>query len=356
MPKPFDDETHLPLIDEDRALPPEDRLPREDSLPAEESYSFDEFNVKKSYTKIEEEKVRKLTLKDLIFKPAVSLIAVITVVLASFGIDPLGKDSLFKSVTASGIVPSSSETTSPDDTTEPVGTEDTADTTDETTPPEVDDDVFPTLGNLDPDFAGAYAWSTAGSEEYIRFYKDGDTAYSYLVKGGAWDTYDTAGKIVDDLTATYDKATNTLTLKNFSGAMLDVNLMGNSFTIELEGDNTVGAIQIWGAMYAGSVTFSGSGTLKVTNGIVLNCEASASCMIVKRGVTLDISGESGAVIVGDTSIDEPAIYLSRHLKLTGGEIGKYQENDYGDGNVYYTYSVLDTTGEPSTHVLIENAD
>lgn len=340
------DEAHFPNDNDSMPSMSDYSLPNEEPIPKEYVSSDDEFNLKHT-PKLSETENRRSVNKTFL-KPIVAAIAIVSVVFASYAVDPLGKDFL-----NSGSVSSStpSTPTTPSDTT---STDTTVETETDVTPPE-DDDVFPTLVNLDPDFAGAYAWSGDGSEEYIRFARDGETAYSYLVKGGAWDKYDSDGKLVDDSSAVYDKKTNTLTLKNFTAAVLDVNLMGNGFTIELVGDNTISGVQIWGAMYGGSLTFTGSGTLTVTGGMVLNCEASASCLIVKKGVMLDISGDSFAVIVADSTFDDSAIYLSKYLDVSGGENKLYTTNEYS-GVTYYTYSFLDDSGEPSTHVTIKPKD
>ena len=339
------DENHFPRTDD--SMPPQSDyvLPEEDRVPREEPISYDEFNV--HHVSKLDDGTNKRSVKKVFLKPIVAVVAVVSVVFASYAVDPLGKDFLNGGSSVSPATP-----------TTPSGTSDSTDTSSDTTVETetdvspTDDDVFPTLGNLDPDFAGAYAWSGDGSEEYIRFARDGDTAYSYLVKGGAWNVYDSAGQIVDDSSAVYDKITNTLTLKNFTAAALDVNLMGNGFTIELVGDNKISGIQIWGAMYGGSLTFTGDGSLTVTGGLLLNCEASESCLIVKNGVTLDISGDSFAVMVSDSAMDDSAIYVSKYLEVSGGENKLYTTNEYS-GITYYSYSFLDESGEPSTHVIIK---
>lgn len=61
--------------------------------------------------------------------------------------------------------------------------------------------------------------------------------------------------------AWYDISTNTLTLDNFTGEVLEVNLMGNGFTINLIGENHLDELIMWGAGYGGSVTFTGTGSL-----------------------------------------------------------------------------------------------
>ncbi len=367
MPKLYNDDYNMPGTD--YPVPRENDIPKEEILPDEEKYSFDEFNL--TPRKAEPEKDSRSSLKQRFLKPVAAIIVVTSVVFAALGRDPIANDALNKDATvmAADVVPENSaadtgsDTTvptedtdvKPDDTTAPP--EDDTSVPDETTAvPDDDEDVFPSLDNLDPDFAGDYAWSGDGSEEYIRFVRDGDAEASYLQKGGAWEIYDPGGKVVTDAAAVYDKGSNTLTLSGFDASMLDVNLMGNGFTIELVGDNHIGAISVWGAMYGGSVKFTGDGTLTVDNGIVLNCEGSGSCIMVAKGVTLDITGESGAINVYDSTLTDPAIYLSKSLKLEGGKIGAVGDVfEAPDGTKAYTYSVIDANGNPVPHVKITPA-
>ena len=367
MPRLFNNDHNVSGTD--YPVPKENDTPIEEKLPDEEAYSFDEFNM--SPRKEESEESARSALKQRFLKPVAALMIVTAVVFASFGRDPLANDAPVKEPTVTAETAGSPGSTS-DGGTDPDETTDTADSkSDDTTAPaddtagpedttaapdEDEDDVFPILDNLDPDFAGDYAWSGAGSEEYIRFSRDGEATASYLQKGGAWDTYDPDGKIVTDATAVYDKGSNTLTLSGFNAAMLDVNLMGNGFTIDLVGENHIGTISIWGAMYGGSVKFIGSGSLTVDNGLFLNCEDSGSCVMVAKGVTLDISGETGAIGVLDSTLSEPAIFLSKSLKLEGGTIAAVGDaTEANDGKMMYTYSVVDAEGNPSTHVLIHPA-
>ena len=237
------------------------------------------------------------------------------------------------------------------------------------------DDEFPQLRNMRPDFAGRYSWGGYGSELYVRFI-EGDSE-TYLVAGDAW-------KAIDDATeatipnAVYDQDTNTLTLTNFTGEVLDVNLMGNSFTIQLVGDNYLDCISIWGAYYGGSVTFTGTGSLTLNRngaysvGLDLRAEWSQTCLMVDKGVTLDIYGEKAILITSTTM--EKAIYYLYPNRLIGGTRAAgqfteyyapvYDSNGYyigrepttleeisqQDGQNYYDYTVVDENGEPSTHV------
>ena len=368
MSAEFHDMTELPAVDNDARMPADERMPVEETVPTEEKYSFDEFNVRSAPRRESEE--RHVSLKKLFLKPVAALILVGAVVVASLGIDPLSmaadtieppEQTAPVPVEPDGpgtdVEPSPQPGVPDEPEPEPTPSDepDEPDEPDETPPPEEEEDFFPALSNLDPDFAGDYAWSEEGSEEYVRIYTGGES-FTYLQKGAAWAYYDAEGEVKNPASgAWYDKSANVLHMTGFDAEVLDVNLMGNGFTIELNGDSHVGSVSIWGAMYAGSVTFTGSGSLTVDGGLYLNCEASASCIIVHKGVTLDISGEP-AVVVGDTTL-EGGIFMSKYLKLVGGEIVQLgDEDDEYQGQRLYLYTVVNEEGEPATHVRIEPAD
>ena len=291
------------------------------------------------------EEGRKGKLRKYLMMQAAAIVAVVSIIFSVAGADPLGNDVLVGGSSVTSIVYS-----------KPAGGGGSGGSGSSVTPSgsEEDDTVFPTLGNLNPDFAGDYAWSgtgTANSEEYVRLVPAGGSSYTFLVAGGAWKSM---GAVVGtDPNASYDKETNTLTLNNFKGAVLDMNLMGNGFTIKLEGDNSIDQLMLWGAMYAGSVTFTGDGTLTLgaggsaNYGLLINGENSQSCVIVKKGVKLDIYGTDAAIIVGDSTMN-PAIYVSKYLTVTGGKIDCLQ-NERG----YYDSTILGEDGNPATHVVIE---
>lgn len=224
------------------------------------------------------------------------------------------------------------------------------------------DDSFPDLPNKDPDFAGKYAWSGQGSEEYVRFIPTGSSQYAYLEMGSVWSqlgNYDENGNLVkNELTsvpnARYDADTNTLTLENFSAHVLDINLMGNGFTVNLIGNNSVDLLSVWGAYYGGSVTFTGSGSLTVNKdgnspqgiGIYLHCEESESCLMAEKEATVDVYGEIAVLI--ESSLHENGIYLRNGSKLSGGEPAAFDTDKTG----VYDHTVVDSDGQPSKHVTI----
>ena len=98
--------------------------------------------------------------------------------------------------------------------------------------------------------------------------------------------------------------------------------MGNGFLIELVGDNSLDLLSVWGAMYGGSVKFTGSGSLtlnkdlKAQYGLVLNCEASSSCIMVDKSATVEIYGNEAAFAVLD-SLLEKTVYFGSKISMQG---------------------------------------
>ncbi len=261
---------------------------------------------------------RRELIKKLAFIPVAAAIAANSIVFAAFGNDPLGSDFLISGGGSGSAVPSSAPVSIPEG------------------------DSFPALPNLEPDFAGDYAWSGMGSEEYVAV----DSHYLH-----AGTVYTGGGVSVETLDgASYDKTTNTLTLNNYHGGSIDVNLMGNGFRIELIGENSLDFLRAWGAMYGGSVTFTGSGSLKLNEsgkadtGLFLECEDSASALMIDKNATVEIFG-SPALIIHRTTL-EKAIYCSGTVKIHGGEssTGEF---------VTYNVNVTDENGNPVTD---ENGD
>ncbi|MBQ3865548.1 MAG: hypothetical protein II776_01505, partial [Clostridia bacterium] len=197
------------LLPEEPALLPEDPvLPRESPALPPEFAPPDAASSRTGGQTEKKSRARRIKRASLMWVAAVA--AVVSVVFASYGNDPLGRDFL--------STPAASAPTSP---AAPVTVE-TADAPDE------GDDAFPALANLPPDFEGKMAWSGSGSEEYIRFLLRGEGDFTYLRAGSVW--VDRMGARVAPIPgASYDPSKNTLTLENFSAALLDVNLMGNGF-------------------------------------------------------------------------------------------------------------------------------
>lgn len=91
--------------------------------------------------------------------------------------------------------------------------------------------------------------------------------------------------------ATYDKATNTLTLSNLKTNLgLSVNEMGEDFKINLVGENEIAYMIIYGFEYGGNVEFVGDGS------IAINKDKSE-----ERGVTMSAEGTVGRFTVDSTA-------------------------------------------------------
>lgn len=202
-------------------------------------------------------------------------------------------------------------------------------------------DAFPALSNMDPDFAGEYAYEKMGSEIFVRFLTTDNNVSAYVLAGEAWqDRYGATEGYVQG--CTYDRDQNTLTLSGIQepDLILDVNQMGNGFKIRLVGENSLGGIVVWGAEYAGSVTFCGSGTLHVgQNGLLLRGECSESCVMVERYVTIEIDSPNPIVIL-DTTIGDDPIRLQRPMQMVGGSMIYDDWSDYGNGIYVRSFAIV----------------
>ena len=211
---------------------------------------------------------------------------------------------------------------------------------------------FPWLTNRDPDFEGAHAWGDDGSEEFVRFTRHENAKEYYLQMGQYWRVYNEGAYERDESQkgeeyagndASYDPRTNVLTLRNFDGDRLEANLMGNGFTIELIGENHVGILQVWGAGYGGSVTFTGDGSLILNErgeyggaGIILDCEGSESCLMIEPTVTLEVHGGTPILVRG--TVMQEAVFMKNPMTMKGGMIVNDQEMAYSE---YYGVAVHD---------------
>lgn len=237
---------------------------------------------------------------------------------------------------------------------------------------EFGDDALPRLSNLEPDFDGRYAWNGEESEEYIRIVMPGEDTYRYLQLGEIWES-SFGGKLGEVPGATYDPETNVLTLENCTIDLLDVNLMGNGFTVQLSGVNHIGRIVMWGAGYAGSVRFVGPGELYVNEdsvneiGLLINAENSASALLIDKDAELDISGSQCAVAITQTTLEKAICFVDGETYLGGGVRAGGQFVADADGNLsferislyevseqqdigYYDYTVILPDGTPATNV------
>ena len=346
-----DNEYHIPRLALDEPVPVEEHIPVEVDTVNETSGTWDEYNENyvgpleassdEEIARAEEK--RHSRLKQMILRPVAAILVGVSAIMASFGVDLLGLDYLRNDHI----------------------------------------DGFPVLPNPDPDWEGEYDWSRDsgqyfGPELYLRYSvesENGEYEYGYLVKGATWEQYDPDTPVTEgpkDGSLRYDKATNTLTLNNFNGSLIEANMMGNAFKIEVLGDNQVDFIEIWGAGHSGSITFTGNGTLTVgrkmdpdeehyEGGLVLmgemgvTGEFACACLMVDREVTLDIYG-SPAIAIESTAM-EKAIYYLDPVTLTGGTIlvkssreDRPDEPDHPEPVCYYV-TVADADGNPSEHVI-----
>ena len=283
-------------------------------------------------------------IKKNILRPIAATILGVTTILASFSVDPLGRDFL-----VAGL------------------------------------GVFPSLPNPDPDWDGEYAWSRMdqylGPEYYIRYSQHIEDTYdyAYLTRGGAWEMLDPDTPLRENGSADgsirYDRSSNTLILTDFEGSLIETNEMGNAFKIEVNGENTVEFIQIYGAGHSGSVTFTGNGKLTIgTKNIVLDGEDTyegglrllgemgitneygSACVMIDSGVTLDIYG-TPALEITETAMQD-AIYYKSPVKLQEGTVNcipsrdpdEHPEEGYRDP-VSYNIEIVDEEGNPLNHVI-----
>ena len=131
--------------------------------------------------------------------------------------------------------------------------------------------------------------------------------------------------------ATYNKATNTLTITNLQTDMsLETNLMGDDFKINVVGTNKIPKIAIWGYGYGGSVYFTGTGTLTVNENktydtaISLYAEGSNSAIKFSNTVNVNLYAKTDTINVLITE-------STNAIRLENGQNANIVKSDY-----YYT--------------------
>ena len=105
--------------------------------------------------------------------------------------------------------------------------------------------------------------------------------------------------------ASYDRATNTLTLKDFKhpNYTLSTNMMGDDFKLKIEGVCELDAIHIWGDGYGGSLSIEGTGTITVNAdklneyAIALHAERSDSTLNFGKNVNVTLFAQKNAAII-----------------------------------------------------------
>ncbi len=199
------------------------------------------------------------------------------------------------------------------------------------------------------------------NEDYVMVLdnKAGTSGFIYLNPNLYTEQYVTQQGI------SYDPSTNTLTLDNYHGGGLSVNLMGNGFTVELIGENELTEyFMIWGFYTGGSVHFTGNGSLTVNSGVSVDIglqlagEFSTSCIMIDSSVTLDVYGKSRAVEIQDTDAEKAVYLLSgdpldnvRQLTVTE----EFSDNDLQEPKPYYIWRLVDNDGKAIKHLHIEGS-
>ncbi|MBR6426777.1 MAG: hypothetical protein IKS28_03015 [Clostridia bacterium] len=225
---------------------------------------------------------------------------------------------------------------------------------------------FPNLPNLEPNGYVSFMDYGILNEEYVMF----ETGRSEPIYMWAGTAYGSREEIIEG--ASYDRENNVLTLTDFHGedVILNVNLMGNGFTVCLNGENTLGEILVWGFYYGGSLKFIGNGSLTVNKnsdyefGIYLQAEYSESCLMIDSEVEyVDVYGSRAAFYVGRSS-HQRGLYLDSGLSLSGGKTDQtspddeFQEEHHHDEFGYslpkaYDYSIFEN-GEMSKHITVSH--
>ncbi len=151
--------------------------------------------------------------------------------------------------------------------------------------------------------------------------------------------------------ASYNKDTNTLTLKNVNSktAILILSGMGDDFKINLIGYNEFAAIMSMGMEWGGSVTLTGSGELVIgrsdealLTGIDIEADDTASVFHVEDTVKLKVYSHpdyySDAVIVSGSTVTDPQeiIKLGGAVKGDTPVFEKYTVNFYEQAEAYDT--------------------
>lgn len=154
--------------------------------------------------------------------------------------------------------------------------------------------------------------------------------------------------------ATYDKSTNTLTLKNLQdkSLTLEINEMGEDFKIKLEGTNYLRSIYAWGFAYGGSINIVGNGRLDVcaddlSEAITVQAEASVATVTIAEESTVNLSAKERVIAIYKTTWLNPLKEINLpntfpvvnpstgftstdSVKLANGQIIKVEEETHFD--------------------------
>ncbi len=192
-------------------------------------------------------------------------------------------------------------------------------------------DLFPTLTYLAP----------SEEEKLIEIMYEDDSVM--LVKGY---TYAGAG-VGTDPHASYDESTNTLTLNGVNCERIYVNCMGSDFKIKVVGTNYVGSLEVSGEYEkGGSLMIEGTGTLNIGSGdesdemcFYLYGGSGQACLMICRGVTININSAYTALEIYATTMSKPLYYCGT-ISVNESQI-KIEDLE-ADG---YYLQILDSNGE-----------
>ena len=161
--------------------------------------------------------------------------------------------------------------------------------------------------------------------------------YNPLVEGsyvGIFSEHKANNKAIEG--ATYDLKTNTLTLKNFRQPKLtiEVNAMGEDFKIKLVGTNKIGALNVWGDGWGGSIQFIGTGNIEINknktnkNAINLYGEYSKAALKIAKTVTVKIWAKTNLMNANFSTVSTAAkvIVLENGQKISVKKAQSYYES------------------------------
>lgn len=156
-------------------------------------------------------------------------------------------------------------------------------------------------------------------EEYVYCQKKEDSYY-YLWSGAAYSNPVSRG----NENAYYDYETNTLHLRDCNLEVIAVNLMGNDFTIEVEGECHIGYICSYGFYYGNSITIKGSEGILYVNedgnmdyGIEINAEDSKSGLFIDKMAGLTVGGKIAPVCISYTDMEHAVYWNTSSMELKG---------------------------------------
>lgn len=156
-------------------------------------------------------------------------------------------------------------------------------------------------------------------EEYV-YCQEKEDSYYYLWSGAAYSNPVSGG----NENAYYDYDTNTLHLKDCNLEVIAVNLMGNDFTIEVEGECHIGYICSYGFYYGNSITIKGSEGILYVNedgnmdyGIEISAEDSKSGLFIDKMAGLTVGGKIAPVCISYTDMEHAVYWNTSLMELKG---------------------------------------